>query len=58
MRKLILAFTALTIAHQAAPAQEIVRPEIRPFAGAYIPAGEPGMTSGSHSVSLTTSVRR
>jgi hypothetical protein len=39
MRKLMLALTALTIAHQAASAQEVVRPEIRPFAGAYIPAG-------------------
>ena len=40
MRRYIVALTALVIAYQAAPAQEsVVRPEIRPFAGAYIPAG-------------------
>lgn len=40
MKKLIVAFAALTVSHQVAAAQDpLLRPEIRPFAGAYIPAG-------------------
>ena len=39
MKKLIVAFVALTVVHQVAAAQDVLRPEIRPFAGAYIPAG-------------------
>ena len=39
MKKLIVALAALTVAHQVAAAQEPIRPEIRPFAGAYFPAG-------------------